>query len=212
MSNSNEFLTLTPARLRFATRWLAENDADLKRVFEAYGYPKLWNRPPGFSTMVHIILEQQVSLASANATFGRLTSKLDGTVTAERFLTLTEADLKELSFTRQKTLYTRLLAEQVASGDFSLDALEVLPDDLVRESLTKHKGIGNWTADIYLSECLLRCDILPRGDVGVQEAIRVLKGLEQRPSHESLEAITDHWRPWRSVGTRMLWQFYLNRL
>ena len=203
--------TLTPARLRFASRWLAEQDTELKRVLDEFGYPGLWSRNPGFSTTIHIILEQQVSLASANATFHRLESKLEGSVTAAGLSKLTEEELKSLGFTRQKILYSRLLAEQVVSGNFSFEPLANLPDEAVREALTKHKGIGNWTADIYLSECLLRCDILPKGDIGVQEAFRVLKGLSNRPTHEELERMTDHWRPWRSVGTRMLWLFYLNR-
>jgi len=211
MAKTKEAATLTPTRLRFASRWLAERDSALKRVFVEHGYPQLWDRTPGFSTTVHIILEQQVSLASANATFHRLETKLGGTVTPERVLKLTEAELKELGITRQKILYTRLLAEQVASGAFLFESLSSLPDDMVRSAMTKHKGIGNWTADIYLSECLLRCDILPKGDIGVLEAFRVLKGLDARPTHDQLLAMTEHWRPWRSVGTRMLWLFYLSR-
>jgi len=211
MARLKAALTLTPTRLRFASRWLSGRDSALKRVLDEYGYPDMWDRQPGFSTTVHIILEQQVSLASANATFHRLQSKLGGIVTPEGVLKLTEFDLKALGITRQKTLYTRLLAEQVASGAFVFDSLAPLSDDLVRSAMTSHKGIGNWTADIYLSECLLRCDILPTGDIGVQEAFRVLKGLEVRPTHEQLEAMTEHWRPWRSVGTRMLWKFYLNK-
>ena len=211
MAKTKEAARLTPTRLRFASRWLAERDSALKRVFVEHGYPQLWDRTPGFSTTVHIILEQQVSLASANATFHRLENKLGGTVTPERVLKLTEAELKELGITRQKILYTRLLAEQVASGAFLFESLSSLPDDMVRSAMTKHKGIGNWTADIYLSECLLRCDILPKGDIGVLEAFRVLKGLDARPTHDQLLAMTEHWRPWRSVGTRMLWLFYLSR-
>ena len=211
MVRAQGILTLTPTRLRSASRWLAERDAALKRVLDEYGYPDMWDRPPGFSTTVHIILEQQVSLASANATFYRLKSKLGGTVTPEGLLKLKESEFKELGVTRQKILYIRLLAEQVASGAFLFDSLTPLSDEFIRFEMTKHKGIGNWTADIYLSECLLRCDVLPTGDVGVQEAFRALKGLETRPTHEVLEAMTEHWRPWRSVGTRMLWKFYLNQ-
>lgn len=211
MSRAKAIPTLNLTRLLFGSRWLAARDSSLKRVLDVQGYPRLWNRTPGFSTTVHIILEQQVSLASANATFHRLESKLDGTVSPEGLLRLGESELKALGFTRQKILYTRLLAEQVVSGYFAFESLSELSDDQVRSAMTRHKGIGNWTADIYLSECLLRCDILPKGDIGVQEAFRVLKGLEARPTHEMLEAMTEHWRPWRSVGTRMLWQFYLNR-
>ncbi len=201
--------SLTPTRLRSASRWLAERDSALKQVLDENGYPDMWARPPGFSTTVHIILGQQVSLASANKTFYRLKDKLGGTVTPEGLLTLKGSELKDVGITRQKSLYIRLLAEQVATGAFLFDSLTSLPDELVRSALTKHKGIGNWTADIYLSECLLRCDILPMGDIGVHEAFRDLKGLDSRPTHDELEAMTEHWRPWRSVGTRMLWKFYL---
>ncbi len=211
MAKAKPIKTLTPARLRYASRWLAERDTALQRVLDEYGYPEMWHRPAGFSTTVHIILEQQVSLASANATFYRLQSKLSGTVTAEQVLRLTESEFREVGFTRQKTLYTRLLAEQVVAGNFDFEPLSEMPDALVREAMTRHKGIGNWTADIYLSECLLRCDIMPKGDIGVQEAFRVLKNLATRPTHEELIEKTEHWRPWRSVGTRMLWHYYLNR-
>ncbi len=211
MAKEGSILTLTPKRMQFASRLLAERDPALKRVLDEKGYPDMWARPPGFSTIVHIILEQQVTLASANATFFRLQSKLSGTVTPEGLLNLKESELKELGVTRQKIQYTRLLAVQVASGEFMFESLAPLSDDAVRSAMTKHKGIGNWTADIYLSECLLRCDILPKGDIGVQEAYRVLNGMEVRPTHEELLAMTDHWRPWRSVGTRMLWKFYQSR-
>ncbi|MCY2975833.1 MAG: DNA-3-methyladenine glycosylase 2 family protein [Planctomycetota bacterium] len=212
MAKLEAIVALTPARLRFASRWLAKRDSSLQRVLTEHGYPDMWAREPGFSTTVHIILEQQVSLASANATFSRLKLKLDGLVTAEGLLKLTELELKGLGLTRQKIRYTRLLAEKVTSGAFAFESLTSLQDDLARTAMTAHKGIGNWTADIYLSECLLRCDILPKGDVGVQEAFRVLKGLEKRPTCEQLEAMTEHWQPWRSVATRMLWKFYLNQL
>jgi DNA-3-methyladenine glycosylase II len=211
MARAQAIPTLTPTRLRVACRWLAEGDSALQHVLDNNGYPEMWDRRPGFSAIGQIILEQQVSLASANATFCRLKSGLGGTVTPRGLLNLRESELKKLGFTRHKILYTRLLAEQVTSGNFLFESLPALSDDSVRGALTRHKGIGNWTADIYLSECLLRCDILAKGDIGVQEAFRVLKGLEVRPTHDPLEAMTEHWRPWRSVATRMLWTFYLNQ-
>jgi DNA-3-methyladenine glycosylase II len=211
MAKANAIRTLNPTRLRYGSRWLAERDSALKSVLDEHGYPPLWDRKPGFSTTVHIIFEQQVSLASANATFRRLESKLNGIVTPAALLRLSETELKSLGVTRQKALYIRLLAAAVVSGGFAFEPLSALTDESVRIALTKQKGIGRWTADIYLSECLLRCDILPKGDIGVQEAFRILKGLQTRPTHLELEAMTEHWRPWRSVGTRMLWHYYLNR-
>jgi len=189
---------------------MACRDRALKRVFDEHGYQDMWARRPGFSSTVHIILGQQVSIASANATFNRLKCKLGSTVTPEGLLNLKESELNNLGYTRQKSPYAQLLAERVASGDFLFDSLTPLADDVNRSVITKHKGIGNRTADIYLSECLLRCDVLPKGDIGVQEALRVLNGLESRPTHDELDAMTEDWRPWRSVGTRMLWQIYLD--
>ena len=195
--------------LQEATHWLAERDTALKRVYQQYGYPPLWARAPGFSTLVHIILEQQVSLASANAAFQRLQETLSGTVTPEGLLTLDDPTLRQIGFSRQKAVYVRNLAQEVQSQQLDLDSLSTQPDDGIRAMLKRLKGIGDWTADIYLSECLLRTDILPRGDIAMLEAFKVLKNLPARPAHEVFVEKTEHWRPWRSVGTRLLWHFYL---
>lgn len=194
--------------LQEACNWLSERDEQLAMVVRRHGFPPLWARTPGFSTLVHIILEQQVSLASANAAFQKLRNTL-GEVTPEGLLFLKEEQLRALGFSRQKTRYTTALAEAVLNGSFRFDLLETLSDDAVRKSMTVLPGIGIWTADIYLSECLLRPDILPRGDIAMQEAFRELKSLPQRPAHDVLEAQTQHWRPWRSVGSRLLWHHYL---
>lgn len=195
--------------LQEAANWLAERDEALHRVLRTYGYPPLWDREPGFSTLVHIILEQQVSLASANAAFRRLQDLLQP-VAPGAFLALDDEELRAVGFSRQKMTYARALAMALQEGQLDLSALETLPDEEVRRILKQLKGIGDWTADIYLSECLLRPDILPRGDIAMQEAFRVLKGLEKRPAHEEFLEFTRHWQPWRSVGTRMLWHFYLS--
>ncbi|XZE51360.1 DNA-3-methyladenine glycosylase family protein [Planctomycetaceae bacterium SH139] len=207
-----EILTLTERRLQDACRWLADREPVFRLVLDKYGYPGLWHRPPGFSTTVHIILEQQVSLASANATFGRLQARLAGQVTPAGILAMQESEIKELGFTRQKCRYVRLLAEAIVAGDFSFERLAELPDDAVRAEMTKLKGIGVWTADVYLSECLLRCDIMPRGDIGIQEAVRVLLKLAARPGQQELDQLTATWSPWRSAATRLLWHFYLSQL
>lgn len=194
--------------LRSATNWLTRRDTALARVLEQYGYPPLWNREPGFSTLVHIILEQQVSLASANAAFRRLQEHI-GIVSPQHFANLSDETLRAIGFSRQKALYVRALATGVIEKQLHFETLATLPDDAVRAALKQFKGIGDWTADIYLSECLLRPDILPKGDIAMQEAFRVLKVLPKRPDHAEFERETQHWRPWRSVGTRMLWHFYL---
>lgn len=199
---------LNEINLKEASHWLADRDKALALVLDRYGYPPLWARKPGFSTLVHIILEQQVSLASANAAFQRLQDAL-GDITPDGFLDLSDVALRNFGFSRQKTIYTRALASAVLSRTFEFDNLGAMSDEEVRTDMKRLKGIGDWTADIYLSECLLRPDILPRGDIAMQEAFRVLNNLPGRPAHGDFEAATEHWRPWRSVGTRMLWHFYL---
>lgn len=199
---------LDESTLQQATHWLVEKDEALARVFREYGYPPLWDRAPSFSTLVHIILEQQVSLASANAAFQRL-QELLGEISPGAFLQLDDDTLRQIGFSRQKTNYARGLGHALLEGHLDLNELTQLPDETVKQRLKALKGIGDWTADIYLSECLLRTDILPKGDIAMQEAFRVLKGLSERPKHEDFIKQTLHWRPWRSVGTRMLWHFYL---
>ena len=191
-----------------AANWLAERDDALAFVLQRYGPPPLWARAPGFSSLVHMILEQQVSLASANAAFQKLKALIDP-VEPATFLALSDETLRNIGFSRQKTHYCRTLAQAVDSGDFDFEQLHIMPDDAVRDEMKRLKGIGDWTADIYLSECLMRPDILPKGDIAMQEAFRVLNGLPKRPVHDDFVQATTHWRPWRSVGARLLWHFYL---
>lgn len=202
-------LKLNESNLREATHLLAERDETMARVFRQYGYPPLWSREPGFATLVHMILEQQVSLASANAAFARLRQHLDGQITTESFLDISDETMRTIGFSRQKISYARGLAVALNSRQLELTSLDTLPDHQVKAALTTLKGIGEWTADIYLSECLLRTDILPKGDIALLEAFRTLHQLSERPTHPYFETATEHWRPWRSVGVRMLWHFYL---
>ncbi|MDX2135179.1 MAG: hypothetical protein SFV52_10340 [Saprospiraceae bacterium] len=204
------YIELNESLLQEATRWLCARDPVLHRVFRQHGYPPLWNRAPGFATLTHIILEQQVSLASANACFRRLQDHV-GEVTPTAFLSLTDETLRALGYSRQKIQYTRNLAAHIHDGRLDLNLLNSMADHDVRQALTRLKGIGNWTADIYLSECLLRPDILPQGDIAMLEACKMLYLLPHRPDHPTFVRLTEHWRPWRSVGTRLLWHHYLNR-
>jgi DNA-3-methyladenine glycosylase II len=203
-------LIINAENLITATEWLAERDDALALVLNLYGYPPLWARQPGFATLVHIILEQQVSLVSANAAYERLKILMEGIVMPEVFLTFSDETLKAIGYSRQKTLYTRHLANAILQKDLDLDALQSFEDETVSQTLKQLKGIGDWTADIYLSECLLRPDILPKGDIAMLEAFKVLKKLPERPTHEVFVSGTEHWRPWRSIGTRMLWHYYLS--
>jgi DNA-3-methyladenine glycosylase II len=191
-----------------AARKLSERDTDLAAVIENYGVPPMWTRAPGFPTLVYIILEQQVSLASARALYQRLQEAVKP-FTPAHFLKLTEAEMRQLGFSRQKAHYTRLLAEAIHRKQFALHKLHELKDELAREQLMALKGIGNWTADIYLLSALRRSDIWPVGDVALATAVQEVKRLRKRPSPEKLEKMSAPWRPWRAVAARLFWHAYL---
>lgn len=191
-------------------RLLAARDEHLAGVVEKYGAPPLWVREPGFPTLVYIILEQQVSLASAKAAFDRLNAAVSP-LTPARFLKLTDAEFLRIGFSRQKTLYTRLLADSLSRRYFDLRYLHELHDDAARKMLTAFKGIGNWTADIYLLSALRRPDIWPIGDLALATAVQAVKLLRKRPSPERLEKLSHPWKPYRAVAARLFWHAYLSK-
>ena len=162
-------LQLTPGIYQAGLDWLAKNDDDLGRVLSRFGPPPMWNREPGFATLLQIILEQQVSLASARAAFLRLLSAVPHLSAAE-FLKLDDQRLKQIGFSRQKIRYARILAQKVLTEQIQLGELSSLSDDEVRKELQKITGIGRWTADIYLLMALRRPDIWPAGDLALIRA------------------------------------------
>lgn len=188
---------------------LAKQDDDLKFIFETYGTPPLWKRDATFATLVHIILEQQVSLASALSAFNKLKEKL-GTITPENVLKLTDEELKACYFSRQKTVYARELAKAILNGDLDLEKLEKLSDSDVKTELKKIKGIGDWTSDIYLLMAMLRVDVMPKGDLALHVAYKKLLKLEHAPNSDEFQIIAEKWTPFRAVAARLLWHFYLS--
>ena len=192
-----------------ALQALAERDGDLGRVISAYGKPRRRARDPGFATLVLLILEQQVSLASAQATYDRLSAAC-GQIRPRAVLALGDDDLKSAGLSRQKARYVRLLTEAVGAGTLDVDRLPGLGDDEVRADLTRITGIGDWTADIYLLTALQRPDVWPAKDLALQVAAHEIKDLAARPNHGELGEIGEAWRPYRSVAARILWHYYLN--
>jgi DNA-3-methyladenine glycosylase II len=196
--------------LAVAVAELAARDADLAGIVARYGLPPLWDRQPGFATLLHIVLEQQVSLASARAAFDRLVALVDP-LTPARFLALSDAQLLTVGFSGQKARYGRALAEAIRSGDLDLDALAALDDDAAHLALQAVPGIGPWTSTIYLLMVLGRPDVWPVGDIALASAVADIKGLGQRPDAAGMTALGEAWRPWRSVAARLLWHDYLSR-
>jgi len=169
----------------------------------------MWERESGFSTLLHIILEQQVSLASARAAHNKLLETANP-LTPRRFLQLDDSTLRTIGFSRQKTIYGRELARSIDEGLLDLDALGSMDDAAVRAELIKIKGIGRWTADIYLLMVLRRPDIWPVGDLALAVAAQKVKGLRTRPTQQELDEMSAAWRPWRAVAARILWHYYLS--
>lgn len=189
---------------------LTKRDRDLAKIIDNYGYPPQWLREPGFPTLIRIILEQQVSYASAQATFKRLNQAVDNLCPAS-FLLLDDLELKAVGFSRQKTNYGRILAQAVLDRTLDLASLEKLPDGEIRQKLTAIKGIGNWTVDIYLMMALQRQDVFPSKDLAVAIAVKEIKDLAIRPQAGELEIIAETWQPYRAIATQILWHYYLNR-
>ena len=188
---------------------LASMDDDLAMIIDTHRYPPMWTRPNTFETLVHIILEQQVSLASALAALHKLKARLKE-VTPKAFLALTDEELKACYFSRQKTIYTRVLATELLGGQLDLVALEALTDDEVRARLIILKGIGNWTIDVYLMFVLQRTDVFPGGDLAAINALRRVKRLPKDTSKEILLEVAASWQPYRTVATMLLWHLYLS--
>jgi len=189
---------------------LALHDADLAAVIVKYGYPPVWSRPNTFESLVHIILEQQVSIASALAALNKLKAHVQE-ITPVRILLLTDEELRECYFSRQKTAYIKYLAEALVSGQINLPGFENKENDEIRKELTALKGIGNWTVDVYLMFVLQRADIFPVGDLAAVNALKDLKSLPLTTPREDLLILAEQWKPYRTVATIILWHHYLSK-
>jgi DNA-3-methyladenine glycosylase II len=199
---------LTQKSLALAARELAARDDTLAAIHATYGDPPLWRRATGFQTLVHIILEQQVSLKSAKSMLVRLEGAIQP-FTPSRFIEFGDAYLRSLGVTRQKSAYLLHLADSIVNGELSFTRLARMSDDDARLALTRVKGIGSWSADVYLLMAMRRADIWPAGDLALAVAMKELKALPHRPSSNELEHLAEQWRPYRAVAARMLWQYYL---
>ena len=201
---------LDDRKLRQACVELSQKHSELALVYKTYGPPPLWDRPPGFATLLQIILEQQVSLASAKACYDKLCLRLIE-VTPETVLTLNDNEMKVAGFSRQKTAYARHLSEAVMENRIDFDRLAHLPDVEVKTELIKLKGVGEWTSDIYLLMAMLRPDVMPKGDVALHTAWHKLSG-KPRPTSDEFVRMAEKWKPFRSVAARLLWHFYLSEV
>ncbi len=189
---------------------LAAQDADLAAILRDHGYPPLWTRPNSFETLVHIILEQQVSLASALSALNKL-KEFVTELTPASILPLTDDEMRACYISRQKAGYIRYLAQQLHSGQLQLPQLEGLTNHEVRAQLITLKGIGHWTIDVYLIFVLRRADIFPIGDLAAVNALKKVKKLPPGTTKDEMSEIAAQWQPYRTIATMLLWHDYLSK-
>lgn len=189
---------------------LAAGDSDLRDILHTYGYPPIWTRSNSFESLVHIILEQQVSLASALAALNKL-KQYTGDINPGNILSLSDAEMRACYVSRQKAGYIRGLAEAINNKTIDLTEFPGMPDELVSAKLIQLKGIGHWTIDVYLIFVLQRADRFPIGDLAAVNALKTLKQLDKGTNKEALLVISNDWKPFRSVASMMLWHYYLSK-
>jgi DNA-3-methyladenine glycosylase II len=195
---------------KFLCNKLSRKDPDLKFILKNYGFPPVWTRTNSFATLIHIILEQQVSLASARAAFYKLNEKI-GTITPQKVVTLSDAELRACYFSRQKTMYARHLAEAFISKQINLTKYSLLDDETIRIQLKQIKGIGDWTVDVYLLFALQRTNVFPTGDLAMMNALKEIKKLPGDTSKEKIIKLSANWHPYRSIATMLFWHYYIQK-
>jgi len=199
----------TPTNYKSICDELAAADPDLQQIIDTYGYPPFWSRINTFESLVHIILEQQVSLASALSALNKLRERIQE-VTPARILLLTDEEMRACYVSRQKNSYIKHLAEALLSGQLKLEEFPSMSDDEIRARLTTLKGIGNWTADVHLMFALQRADIFPIGDLAAVNALKRVKQLPSETTREQMLEIVAQWAPYRTLAAMLLWHYYLS--
>ena len=190
-----------------AINYLTKQEPIFQRIIEEYGQPNIPSRPEGFETLMLLILEQQVSIDSAKATYLRI-REIVTTILPENLLQLSDEDFRATGVSRQKTNYIKGLSQAIINKDIHLESMSEKTAMQVRAELIKIKGIGNWTIDVYLMFSLQAQDLLPLGDVAVVNTIKELFNIHHK---ETMEQHAQQWSPYRSMATFILWHHYLNR-
>ena len=185
---------------------LPKIDPIFAAILDQYGIPDMQSRPEGFESLCRIILEQQVSLMSAQATYEKLCAKINS-FSAKEILSLTTAEMRNATVSKQKSSYMKGLATAILDGKLALDTLSKLSPIEAKESLITIKGIGPWTAQVYLVFCLQVADVFPQGDVALINTVVELTGIEK----EEVQSKSEDWAPHRTSAALLLWHHYLKK-
>ena len=189
---------------------LADIDNDFAEAIKEVGFPEERKVEVGFKTFMGIVVGQQLSVKAAATIRGRLLDATKPKLTPEAYLKLTEEDLRAIGFSRQKIRYGDGLARAVISGEFNPSALEEMTDEEGLKAITALLGFGRWSAEMYLMFSLGRPDVWPADDLAVQEAVKRLKKLKERPKQKEMDKIAKGWSPYRSSAALFLWHYYAN--
>ncbi|MEY4462730.1 MAG: DNA-3-methyladenine glycosylase [Bacteroidota bacterium] len=187
--------------------FLSQKDEVLKTIIADFGLPIIQKREEGFASMCHIILEQQVSIASAKAAYEKLVN-LVGKVDPFNISNATDENLRTCGISRQKTLYLKDLAQRVISKELDFSSLPMKSEQQIRNELIKIKGVGNWSIDVYLMFCMQSQDIIPLGDIAIKNTLIELYNCQ---SDEEMLAISSNWKPFRTVASFIIWHYYLKK-
>ena len=186
---------------------LIQKDEVLKRIISEFGLPIIQKREEGFASMCHIILEQQVSIASAKAAYEKLVN-LVGKVDPFTIHNATDEDLRSCGISRQKTIYLKDVAQRVIRKELSFSSLPMKTEQQIRNELIQIKGVGNWSIDVYLMFCMQSQDIIPLGDIAIKNTLIELYNCQ---SEEEMLAVSSNWKPFRTFTSFIIWHYYLKK-
>ena len=190
-----------------AINHLVSKDETLKFILDNFGNPIIQKREEGFASMCHIILEQQVSIASAKACYVKIENLL-GKITPKTILNTTDEELKSCGVSRQKTIYLKDLAQKVIAKEIDFKSFATKSEEQIRAELITIKGVGNWSIEVYLMFCLQSPDIIPLGDIAIKNT---LKELYKCQTHEEMQVLSDSWKPFRTFASFTIWHYYLKK-
>ncbi len=187
--------------------FLSQKDTILQFILDNFGQPIIQKREEGFASMCHIILEQQVSIASAKACYVKLQNKFHS-ITPEIITKATEDELRSCGVSRQKTIYLKDLADKVITKEIQFETFSSKSEQQIRNELITIKGVGNWSIEVYLMFCLQSPDIVPLGDIAIKNT---LKELYDCQTYEEMKRLSDNWKPYRTFASFTIWHYYLKK-